>query len=284
MAGLVKGKKIIRKERFITKESQKTSKKDILKKIKLAIESVWNPQVNNIGLGIAGTTDPKKGIFFQGANFPPTFRNIDFKRELKHFQVPIAIDNDVHCFTLGEAFYGQGQEYKNVFGITLGTGVGGSLVIDKQIYRGRDNAVGEIGHTIISLEEDKTINDLNLSGRLESLASGTGLKRLINQYYKKPFPSEDLERLALRGDKKAIKIIDLAGRAFAIGCANIVLTLNPDIIIVGGGLSRLEGLWRVLHRDFRHLIPYQKLRSTKITKSILLHDATILGAAKLLRG
>jgi predicted NBD/HSP70 family sugar kinase len=281
IAGLIKGTKVICKKRFDTQTDQ-IGKKGILNNIRLAIESVWDPRVEGIGIGIAGTTNFKDGIFYNNANFPKSFRNIDLRQELKNFHVPVIIDNDVHCFALGEALYGVGKKYENVFGLTLGTGVGGSLIISKQIFRGRNNAAGEVGHMTIAMNDREATCGRYFYGHLEAYASGTGLRRLIEKNFKETIQPEDLERLAASGDKKAAEIIKIAGHALAVGCSNIVQILNPDVIVVGGGLSQMKSLWKILRNDFPSLIQYPQLRSTKIIKSVLLHEATLLGAVSQL--
>ncbi len=281
IAGLVKDKKIVLSKRFLTKEKEKNGKQAIINTLTEAIDSVWHKNVTKIGLGMAGTTDPRRAFFFCGANYPKSFRNLWMRRELKKYHVSVEVDNDVHCFTLGEALYGEGRGRRNVFGMTLGTGVGGALIIDGKVYRGRDNAAGEIGHTTIAMNSKDAVCGLGLTGHLEAFASGTAIDRMIAERYQKTFPSEELEVRAKAGDKKAAEIIDIAGHAFAIGCANVVQTINPDVIVVGGGLARMQGLWKVLRRDFRGLIPYPQLRSTPVVKSKLSHDANILGAANL---
>ncbi|MEA3249351.1 MAG: ROK family protein [Patescibacteria group bacterium] len=280
-AGLVRGDKILKKFRLATESTKRKGANGILMNVRDSIREVWDPKVKRIGIGMAGTTDPKRGFFFRGANFPRSFRNIHIAQRLKGFKVPVMIDNDVHCFTLGEALYGVAKGKKYVFGMTLGTGLGGGLIIDGQIYRGRDNAAGEIGHTTIAMNTEKAICGMGLTGHLEAFASGTGMARMISERYRKPFPTEELSARAKTGDRKAQEIIDIAGHAFAIGCANVVQTLNPDTIVVGGGLSRMQGLWKVLRREFKGLIPYRQLRSTEVIKSKLGHDANILGGANL---
>jgi glucokinase len=282
VAGLVKDGKILQKTRTQTVSKGRRGADGILANTRDAIREVWDPKVKGIGIGMAGTTDPKRGFFFRGANYPRSFRNISMSQKMRGFQVPIRIDNDVHCFTLGEALYGAGKSKQHVFGMTLGTGLGGGLVINGQIYRGRDNAAGEIGHTTIAMNDEKAVCGMNMVGHLEAFATGTGMARMIAERYRTPFPTEELTARAKSGDKKAREIIDIAGHAFAIGCANVVQTLNPDVIVVGGGLARMQALWKVLRREFRGLIPYPQLRSTPVIKSKLGHDANILGGAALL--
>ncbi len=279
--GLVKGGKIVKESQSSTETKGRKGASGIIANVKDAIREVWDPKVKGIGLGLAGTTDPKRGYFFSGANYPKSFRNLAVAARFRVFKVPVAIDNDVHCFALGEALYGKARGFSNVFGITLGTGLGGALIIDGKIYRGRNNAAGEIGHTTISMCDCGAVCGCGRSGHLESFATGTGMTRMIEERFKRPFPTEELTARAKSGSAKAQEIIDIAGYAFAIGCANIVQTLNPDIIVVGGGVARMQGLWKVLRREFKGLIPYPQLRSTPVVRSELGHDANILGAASL---
>ncbi|MFC1638681.1 ROK family protein [Patescibacteria group bacterium] len=281
VAGLVRGNKVVKTERLPTYGGKKPGKSATLTTLRQAIDAVWHPKVKGIGLGLAGTTDPDRGFFYRGANYPKSFRNIYVARELKSYRVPIAIDNDVHCFALGEALFGAGRGHRHVFGMTLGTGLGGALVIDGQVYRGRDNVAGEIGHTTVAMNTSQAVCGMGGIGHLESFATGTGLARMIADRYSKPFPTEELAKRAAAGDRKAAEVIDIAGRAFAVGCANVVQTLNPDIIIVGGGLARMQALWKVMRREFRGLLPYPQVRSTPVVRSKLSHEAGVLGAANM---
>ena len=283
VVGLVQAGKIIQSERFLTQPSQKTNKLTIISNLVRALTTVWSIKVDGIGIGIAGTTDSKKQLFLRGANFPKSFLNIDFKKELKKFNTPIVLDNDVHCFTLGEAKFGVGKKYKNVFGITLGTGLGGALVIDGKIYSGRNNTAGEIGHTIIDMSNQKAVCNIGPHGQLEAFVSGTGLARMIAERYEKPFSVKDLETHIKFGDKSALEIVNLAGYAFAVGCANVIQTLNPDVIVVGGGLTRSPSLWQAMKRNLKGLVSYPQLRSTPIIKTPLAHESIILGAVELIK-
>jgi len=280
-AGLVRNGRILKRIHLPTESLKHKGAIGIVANVRDAIRDVWDDKVAGIGIGVAGTTDPSRGYFYRGANFPRSFKELSLASRFKNFKVPVAIDNDVHCFALGEALFGAGRDKGSIFGMTLGTGLGGALVVDGCICGGRDNAAGEIGHTIISMSEDSAICGCGLRGHLEAYVSGTGIARMIAERYRHPFPVEELSVRADDGDDKAAEIISVAGHAFAIGCANVVQTINPDIIIVGGGLSRMQGLWKVLQREFKGLITYRQLRSTPVVKSDLGNDANILGGASL---
>src|SRR3989339_26224 len=151
-AGLVRGGKVVKKVSIVHSFNIHKKKDELLALIDQTIESLWRSEVVGIGLGLAGITDQQKGIFLNGVNFPPSFRNINFPAILKKYDCPIRIDNDVHAFALGEAVYGAGREYGLVFGLAIGTGVGGALVVDGSVFHGRDNATGDIGHMIVQME------------------------------------------------------------------------------------------------------------------------------------
>ena len=279
-AGLVRGGKVIKKISVIHGPEVQSKKTGLLTVIDKTIESIWRPEVVGIGLGLAGVTDQQKGIFLNGANFPTTFRNINFPVSFKKYGCPIQIDNDVNAFALGEALYGAGREHGLVFGLTLGTGVGGALIVDGSVFHGRDNSTGEVGHMIIQMEGGAPCGPKQ-SGHLESYVSGTALQHQITERFSKPVEPKDLDGLVLSGNRQATEIIELAGRALAVGLANIIQTINPDIIIVGGGLSRMQTLWKVCKRQYKDLVTYRQPRSTPVVISKLQNDANILGAARL---
>ena len=279
-AGLVRGDKVVKKVSVIHDFEIHSKKSELLAVIDRTIESIWRPEVVGIGLGLAGITDQQKGIFLNGVNFPPAFRNINFPVTLEKYGCRIRIDNDVHTFALGEALYGAGREYGLVFGLTLGTGVGGALIVDGSIFHGRDNATGEVGHMIIQME-DGPMCVPEQPRHLESYVSGAAFKRLIAERFSKPIKPEDMDGLVLSGNRRATEIVESAGRALAVGLANIIQTINPDIIIVGGGLSRMQTLWKVCRGQYKKLVTYRQPRSTPVVISKLQNDSSVLGAAHL---
>ncbi|MFH2063349.1 MAG: ROK family protein [bacterium] len=280
-AGLVSGGKVVKKFSATYSQEDRTDKKRFSAAIVRAIESVWQKSAQGIGLGVAGVTDPNKNVLLQGANFPSFFRNVDFGCLLKKFDRPIRIDNDVHAFALGETVHGQGRGHDLVFGLTVGTGIGGALVLNGRIVRGRNNAAGEVGHTVIQMDGGASCS-LGQSGHLESYVSGNALRRMIGERLTAPVLPENLEDLAAAGNREAIEIIAVAARALAVGFANVIQTVNPDIIVVGGGLSRMQTLWRGSKEHYRSLVTYQNMRSTPIVRSKPAFEAGIIGAAQLI--
>ncbi|MFA6027387.1 MAG: ROK family protein [Patescibacteria group bacterium] len=189
-------------------------------------------KISSIGLSIAGQIDAKSGIIVRSPNFPKNFKNIKIKKILQDkFKVPVYLDNDANCFALGEAVYGAGKKYKNLVGITLGTGVGGGIIIDKKIYHGKNNLAGEFGHMLIQ-----------------------------NKIWEK--------------NKNNIKKTSCLSDALY----NILHVLDPEIIIIGGGISQIPGLIAKARQNLKKLIYYQALKTTPIVKSQLNIRANLLGA------
>ncbi|PIZ48311.1 hypothetical protein COY32_00070, partial [candidate division WWE3 bacterium CG_4_10_14_0_2_um_filter_41_14] len=129
------------------------------------------PVIKAVGIGLPGPIDLKRGIILRTPHLP--IKNVPILNLIKrHINKPLKIDNDANLFTLAEATVGAGKKYKNVVGITLGTGIGGGIVINKKIYHGRNNA-GEVGHQFI---------DSHTSKHLESFLKVNNFKRSAEDY------------------------------------------------------------------------------------------------------
>ncbi len=270
-AGLVTPQGRVLKRFKVPTEASK-GRSVILKNIEAAICGVWHNDVRAIGVGLAGIVDAKKGIYLQGPNFPRSFRNISVAKELKRrFSVPVMVDNDVHCFTLGESRFGAGKGHSLVVGLTLGTGIGGGIVIDGRLYRGKNNAAGEVGHMIIG----------DNARDFEDLASGTAMARMYAERTGVRLDALSVERAALKGDQAAIETISIMRNALAVGIANIIHVLNPEVVIIGGGVSRMKALWSGLSKRVRSHLVYPQLAKTPIKKAVLGDTANVVGAALL---
>ncbi len=255
----------------------------IMHNIMMAIEAVWKKNTAAIGIGLAGLIDHRLGVYRQGPNFPKSFRNIPFALLLgKKYGVPVRLDNDVHCFSLAEAVYGAGRNHRNVVGITLGTGIGGGIVINGTLYRGKDNAAGEVGHMIIDLSSDAPCGCKN-KGHFEALASGSAMARLYKLRTGIDRTPLEVENEAKNGGKHALAVLTEMQHGLAAGLANIMQILNPDVIVIGGGLRRVKMLWQPAIKEAQKLVIYPELKKTVIAKSILGSDAGVLGASLLTR-
>jgi len=234
-----------------------------------SIEKVKIKNIAGIGIGSPGPLNYKTGTILKPVNLP--FRNVPLRKIIQNkFETKVFLDNDANCFTLGEAVFGSGRKYEDVVGITLGTGIGGGIVINKKIYHGRNNAA-ELGHTTINYDGPKS--RCKNHGCIETHVAARGIKRMFGS--SNPY---SIYKLALKGNKKAIKTFDSMGYYLGIGLTNIIYALDPDIIVVGGKISNS---WKLFSKSMNQTIKKRYFsKPCPIVKS-KLKDAGVLGAGAL---
>ncbi|MCX6706815.1 MAG: ROK family protein [Candidatus Woesearchaeota archaeon] len=266
-AGLVSRNKVLNKKIIPT---PKTSR-ELLSAIIRMIEDVGINQkhAKGIGIGVAGSVD-SKGNWLKSPNIP-CVNNLPLKRILeKRFHKRVEINNDANCFALEEALAGAGKKSRSVFGLILGTGTGGGIVIDRKLYNGADFLAGEVG--MINYK-GKSIGDFCSAVFIRLMAAEYGLKTT------KP---KEVAELALKGNGKAKKIYEQFGENVGYLLSIIVCALNPDIIVIGGGLSGSFGLFRKsMLKSMKENLFYKGTWKTRVVKSAS-KEAGIAGAAALL--
>ena len=261
--------KIIKK--YETKTEAKKGTKTVINNIVNAIETVKVNNVAGIGIGCPGPLNYKSGTVLNPVNLP--FRNVPLKNILaKKLKLPVYLDNDANCFTLAEATFGQGKPYDAVVGLTLGTGVGSGIVINKKIYHGKGNAA-EFGHSTINYDGPKS-----RCGNHGCIETHIGARGIITIHNHKGNPFL-IYKQALEGNKKAIKTYEKMGYYLGIGLTNIIYALDPDIIVIGGKISNS---WKYFSKSMNKTIKERYFsKPSKIVKSNL-KEAGILGAAALI--
>lgn len=228
--------------------------------------------IGGIGFGIPGILS-KAGIVCRSPHFP-AWIDYPIQRELSsRLPCPVVVDNDANMAALGEGWVGAAKQWKDYLLFTLGTGIGGGIVLDRKVFRGDSGFAGEFGHLV--LNQGGYACACGGQGCLELYASATGLEKMS------PFSPKKLYQLALRGDRKARKIFTCLGDSLGAGIASVVNILDVESVIVGGGLS---GAWPVfspaLRRGIRrHIYPTTASR-IRLARAKLGNDAGILGAAK----
>jgi len=259
--------KIIKK--YETPTGTKKGTKTVINNIISTIKNVKSGKILGIGIGSPGPLDYKKGIITTPVNLP--FRNAPLRKIIQNkFKLKTFLDNDANCFTLAEAVFGQGKKYENVVGITLGTGFGGGLVINKKVYHGRNNAA-ELGHITINYDGPKS--RCKNHGCIETHVAARGIRRIFGG--SDPY---SIYKLASNGNKKAIKTFDEMGYYLGIGLTNIIYAFDPDIIVIGGKISNS---WKYFSKTMNKTIKERYFSNPcKIVKSNL-KGAGILGAAAL---
>ncbi len=249
-------------------------------------------KIRGIGIGAPGAIDIKSGTITFSPNLK-LWEGISITDEVsRRFKIPVVVDNDANAYAYGEWWKGAAQGCRTVVAITLGTGVGGGIIIDGDIYYGEDGIAGEIGHMTVNPAGLKC--NCGNTGCLEVYSSATGIaQRAIEaiesknetvlreccngNYYK--ITAENVYEAAMGGDSLSREILREAGMYLGIGIANIINLLNPEAVIVGGGAASAWDLFidtmkkEISKRAFNLLA-----RRTKVLKATLGDDAGVIGA------
>lgn len=255
-------------------------------------------KITGIGIGIPGILDSKKGIITQAPNIKnaanyPIIKVLNSRIKPR---LPLVIENDANCAAFGEYKFGAGLGFKTLIMITLGTGVGGGIILNGQIWNGAHGMGGEIGH--IKIYPDGNKCNCGNRGCLESYSSLVGIKNMIKNGVKenkinkkllqkiKSTKQDKLPELfyeeAKNGNSFSKRLWKEFGKALGIGISSLTNLLNVEIVVIGGGIANA---WQMFIPSTKKAVkentligPYQKL---KISKSKLKNDAGILGAASL---
>lgn len=246
----------------------------------LADPKVAGRNMRGIAVGVPGVTLHKEGVVVWAPSME--WRDYPLKQKLAdHFHLPIIVDNDVNLAALGELWFGAGQNTRNMVLVTIGAGVGAGVVIDGALYRGSDEASGEIGYLMPGRE---FLNQrFDSFGALEQLVSGTGIAQRARQVLAGKFPEEELEKLtaedvfdaARRGESWAKEIINDVVDYLSVAIASINTYFNPDKIILSGGVVRSADLLvEPIARRLEGILPF----GLRLGLSTLNRRAAVMGA------
>ncbi len=191
-----------------------------------------------VGVAIPSVVDWESGLIRYSVNIP--LQDVPLREVLREeLGVPVFVDNDATCAALAEAYDDEGQlAAGNLVMFTIGTGVGGGIVIGGRVLRGATGAAAELGHTIVGADLRRLpfadCGDFPRIGSLEALASGSALDELS---VAEGIPEGTLIGAARDGNPGALAALDLLGRRLGVGIANAINTFDPDLVVVGGGVS-----------------------------------------------
>ncbi|HDR7001376.1 ROK family protein [Bacillus cereus] len=200
----------------------------IIQKLIYVSQKIMNEHtIAGIGISTTGIVDINKGIVTGGADHIPGYSTIPIIDRLQEIlKVPVSIDNDVNCAAFGEKWNGSGREKDNFIMLTIGTGIGGAIFIDGELYRGHSFSAGEWGNMLI---EGKTF---------EEVASISGLIRLVRKYKGKgEWNGKRIFELYDKGDREVAQAVGIFFKHLAIGISNLAYIFNPETIIIGGGIT-----------------------------------------------
>ncbi len=245
------------------------------------------------GIGVAGLVDARRGVLKEATNFPG-WDNVPLAAELSRVsKLPVAMDNDANVAALGEYLFGAGRGFDHMMMVTLGTGVGGGLILDGRIYRGAFGAAGEFGH--ITINKNGRMCACGRPGCVEAYVGTRGILTEVREnladYPHSVLAGSDLETLtpkdiythAVEGDELALKVFQTVGENLGYGLGSVVNLLNLQGIVIGGGVA-LAG--ELLINSAQKKLDEMALNNSsngpvRIVKAVLGKHAGLVGAASL---
>ena len=233
--------------------------------------------IRSIGVSLAASLDMDGRVV--GWPNRPDWCGIPFKAILQdRFNVPITIDDDANAAALAEYVYGAGRGYDQMLFVIAGTGIGGGLIINGKLFRGRNGWAGELGHQIVQV--DGVQCSCGKRGCVQTLAGGRWLDHLAIVHHL--HSAADLPVAASQGYDWALDALSDAGRWLGIAVANVVNLLDMEVVVVGGGLSQLGGVWwSALTQTIIENLYNQGDRQLIIKRSEIPEGAGLLGAISL---
>lgn len=252
-------------------------------------------QISSIGVGVPGTANKETGMVEYANNLG--FYDVPFVSLLKeHFNTKICFDNDGNAAAWGEYLAGCGKGYHSLIAITIGTGIGGGIIINDEIYTGINYAAAEIGHHVISM--DGIPCNCGRIGCFEAYASATALIKqtkaamdLDKESYLWELCEGDINRVegkilfdaVAKGDKTASMVLEQFINYLSVGITNLINIFQPEILCIGGGISKAGSMFiePLIERVNQESYTRSSSKQTKIVIAELDNDAGIIGAAHL---
>lgn len=259
-------------------------------KAKMVEKKIEKKDVKGAGIGVPGPVDAE-GIVHRCVNLGWGEFNVSEKLS-GLLDLPVKAGNDANVAALGEMWQGGGKGYKNVVAVTLGTGVGGGIIIEGMMVAGATGAAGEIGHLHVEDHEEDTCGCGN-KGCLEQYASATGIVRLAKRRLAKDEKASCLRGIEVTakdvwdgvkaGDELAIEVAETFGDYLGKGLAAVGAVVNPEIMVIGGGVSKAGEILLTYIEKYYTKYVFHGSRNVKLALATLGNDAGIVGAAKLIQ-
>src|SRR5580704_9848914 len=241
-------------------------------------------KISGIGIGSTGTVDPFTGEFGE-VDFLPKWRVKSLVKDLARiFNVTVALENDGDAGALGEAAWGAGKNKTRLIYITIGTGIGGGIILDGKLYRGVGGAHPEIGHQVI--DPSGPLCSCGFRGCWEALAAGPAMAAWLESTAPADYPhrrgitAKRICQLAVEGDQVALSGVKREALYLGLGLANLINLFTPDAIVLSGSVMKssslfLEGIRETIRQGCR-FVPFEK---TELLLASLGENANLIGAA-----
>ena len=250
--------------------------------------------IKGAGIGFAGLINPETGQIKYSANIQ-TLNNYYLAGAIeKIIGLPVFLDNDANAMTLGEFYYGAAKGYNNIIAMTVGTGIGGGLIINEQLYRGSTFSAGELGH--ITIEVNGVLCNCGNHGCIERYVGREGIVNRFKNYFKQKKMKSSINKFldngtitpkaissaARAGDKLSKLVMKETGTYLGIALASYVNILNPEIIVIGGGIADAgDLLLKPAKKEMLKRAYPLPARHVKVVRAKLRNDAGIIGSASI---
>ena len=251
------------------------------------------PDVVCAGLGIPATIDHDRGLAISAVNLEITDVPL---RDLmaKQLGLPVYMDNDANVAALAEFLFGAGRGARNVVMLTIGTGIGGGLILDGEIYRGSIGAGAELGHIVVQEDGPPCQGNCPNHGCVETLASGTAIAREGKRAAERepdsalgkalaagPIVGRTVTELAMKGDSLAAEVVAEAGRHLGVALASLANIFDPDLFVIGGGVSAVGDLMLDPARQELRTRALPPMNKAPVRLAELGPEAGMIGAAAM---
>jgi len=243
-----------------------------------------------VGVAVPGPLSPREGVVYEPPNLQG-WRDVPLQRMLEErLGRAVVLENDANAAALGEWWKGAGAGSRHLVYVTVSTGVGGGLVLDGRLYRGASETAGEIGHVLV--DPDGPVCSCGRPGHLEGVASGPAIARWVSERLREGQPSvlagreslsaREVAEAAERGDRLAQEAFQRAGRYLGLAVAGVLNLLNPEVVVIGGGVARAgRWLFAPLMEAARQASFQRPWRAVRILPAALADYAGLVGVARL---
>lgn len=269
-----------------------SSEEALIAQVERSLDELMDERVVALGVGIPSLIDQRTGRAGASVNVP--LADVGLRDRLaQRFGLPVALENDANAAALAEHRFGAGRGTEHMVLLTLGTGIGGGLVLNGELYRGAVGAAGELGHMVIDVDGPRCQGFCPGVGHLETLASGTAARRVAEEVAEAQ-PEGELARarasgraltgrlaaeLASAGQADALEVMERIGFHLGSGIANYVNIFNPELVVIGGGFAQAGEL---LLGPARRVVAAQALPLARdivrIVPAVLGPEAGLIGA------
>jgi glucokinase len=265
--------------RRIERPSPTSSTGELLAALEETVSELLEPGVAALGFGIPATIDQNLGRVVMATNLPLV--EFDFRDWMhQRFGLPVGIDNDANVAAIAEWAMGAGRGTRHMIMLTLGTGIGGGLILDGRPYRGAEGAAAELGHIVVQHDGPPCQGVCTGRGHLESLASGTAAGKAARELFGPNATSHDLVREAQAGNEAAASALAEIGRRLGSGIGSLVNIFNPELVVIGGGFAAAGELLFAPAQEVMQREALKPMRdSVRIVRAELGTAAGMIGAA-----